>query len=134
MKLKMVVAAAVVGLFLAGVCVGRAYGGWFGFGDSSKSASAGKTASDVYDPNKIASGPKTGSSKGSGGIAGVFGLGKPSSSAQSSKKAPLASASKSQKSGKSEGTSWWNSLFKPKEPGSKLKTTTDWMKLKQVRY
>ena len=139
MKPNMAMAATVAGiLFLA--CAGRAYGGLFGLGDSGKSTEAKKTeaartsAGEIYDPNRIASGPKItpkANKNGSSG-GGWFGLGKQSSKTQPSKES-LASLGSKPKKDKNESTSWWNSMFKPKEPPPP-KSTSEWMKLKPVRY
>lgn len=128
MNRNMVAAVAVAGLVLATAGIGKAHGGWFGLGDSSKSADAKKaTTTEVYDPNRIASGPKTVKKNSSGG--GWFGLGKPTTS-QPPKKSLSSAASQSKKD---EHPSWWNSWFKPKEPPPP-KNTAEWMKLKPVRW
>ncbi len=137
MKLSMAVATTLAGVLLAGICAGKAEAGWFGLGDSSKSSEAGKTPkTDFYNPNVIASGAKANSNtnkNSSGGMGNLFGLGKPSSSTQSSKKTPVSSTSKSRTTDKNESSSWWGSWFKPKQPPPP-KSTGEWMKLKPVRW
>lgn len=137
MKLSSVVATTVAGVWLAGACAGAAHGGWFGLGDSNTSSNTSKTSksqSSTFSKTSIGT-AKTASSSGkstSGGIAGLFGLGKQSTNKQSTNKISNPYKSKAKKDDKS-GTSWWNSLFKPKETPPP-KSTGEWMKLKQVKY
>jgi hypothetical protein len=139
MKPTTAIATISAALLLACVWAGKAYGGWFGLGGSTKSSDATKSPkNDFYDPNLVASGAKTpaSASKASpNGPGNLWGLAKPSSTTttQSSKKKPVTSASKSKPPDKGQDSSWWNSWFKPKQPPPP-KSTSEWMKLKPVRY
>jgi len=130
MKLKSVLAMTVAGLWLAGVCGGTAHGGWFGFGDSNNASKTSKSQPGSSRTSIGTAKPAPSSSKSSsGGIGGLFGLGKQSTSTQPTKKITNPYTAK----GAKEKTSWWDSLFKPKEPPPP-KSTREWMKLKQVKY
>jgi hypothetical protein len=137
MKLSMVVATVLAGVLLAGAFTDDADGGWFGLGGSSKSSQAAKSPkNDFYNPNLVASGATASSSANktsTGGIGSLFGLGKPSSTSQSSKKKPVSSVPKSKATDKSQDSSWWSSWFKPKQPPPP-KNTQEWMNLKPVRW
>jgi len=136
MKLKIMATTIVAGVWLVALCPGAVHGGWFGFGDSSTSSDSG-TASK---PHKASSprptigtakpAPSSGKST-SGGIAGLFGLGSQSSAKQPPKRISNPYKSKAKKDKKE--SSWWNSWFKPKEPPPP-KSTSEWMKLKQVKW
>jgi len=130
MKLKSILAMTVAGFWLAGVCVGAAHGGWFGLGDSSNASKTSKSPPGSSRTSIGTAKPAPSSSNSSsGGIGGLFGLGKPSTSTQPTNKITNPYTAK----GKKEKTSWWDSLFKPKEPPPP-KSTREWMKLKQVKY
>lgn len=125
----------VAGVLLAGLLSAEANAGWFGIGGSGKSSEANKKpTSGYYDPNLIGSGAASSSTskQSSGGIASLFGLGKPSTGNSSPKKSPSATKSK-KTSDKDESQSWWSSWFKPKEPPPP-KNTGEWMKLKPIRW
>ena len=135
MRLSTAMAMLVAGVLLVALLSGRAEAGWFGIGGSGKSSEANKKPkTDYYDPNLIASGnaSKSTNKQSSGGLASLFGFGKPASGTSPSKK-PVSSTKGKKPSDKGEGNSWWNSWFKPKEPPPP-KNTGEWMKLKPIRW
>ena len=129
MRVNIFLAVVVAAALLAGTCPGIALGGWFGLGGSDKPADASKSVKATgYTADKK---PVDSSSTAKPGSKSLFGLPGGTSTKSDSKKKYGMYAAKPPKDEKNK--SWWNSWAKPKDP-PKPKTTTDWMKLKQVQY
>jgi hypothetical protein len=156
MRSSAIAAIFAAGALLVGGLATSVYGGWFGLGGSDKSSDVNKlkTASASSQaktaPAIGAKSTQSASSASKSTSKGLFGLGGTSTS---SKPAPKKSGSKAdpkKTNGKADPTknglyaskqktpdkssgSWFSSWMKPKQPPPP-KTTSDWMKLKQVHY
>ncbi len=122
---------AAAGVLLAGALATTAHAGWFGLGDSDKSSKTSKVAkSTSRTPSRVGTRSSTTTSESKKGlwdtVGGWFGGKK-----QPEKKRYGPYVAKSDP--KDNQKSWWNTWWKPKE-SPPPKSTSDWMKLEQVRW